>query len=110
MNRSVGFTVAAAAGLILALAGCSSHGKVKAGLASASANPAVVQAEAKVKNCVATELVKGKNAVISCIAPAGSKAAVTTCVQGVIASGSFVTKAGRLAAEQAAANCVVTHG
>ena len=89
MRKSFGLAVSAAAVGMIALAGCHSSGKVKSGLASASANPAVVQAEAKIKACVSQDLFKGKAVILACIAPAGSKTATEAALQADLASANL---------------------
>lgn len=114
MNKTVSFTVAVAAGLILALAGCHS-GKVASGLASATANPAASQAAAKVQGCISKDgfiTAADRQNLITCVAPAGSKAAVETCLQNAVtADNLLVTKADRQKFENTdAPNCVVLNG
>lgn len=100
-------TAVAVAGLVVLAAGChgGGSGKVKADLASASANPAVVAEKAKIEGCVTAHLAAGHQAVINCIAPAGSGPAVQACVTAALTKDGVLTKAARQAFYQDAADC-----
>lgn len=107
MNKGIGIAVAVAG--MVALAGCNgSHSaKIKSDLSSASANPAVVAAKAKVEGCVSKEIASGTKAIINCIVPAGSGPAAEQCVTSALASDGLLTKAARVKFYQDAANCGV---
>jgi hypothetical protein len=114
MRKSLGVTLAGLAILAcLAVAGCTKSHPAAQARASAAAsaiqnNPATTAAEAKVQTCVGTELVRGYNAVITCIAPPGTGASVKACVGLKLQADGLTTKADRLKFYQDAANCAVS--
>lgn len=108
MKRTTTVLVAGLVVLSAATAGCGPHSKVKADLASASANPAVVAEKAKIEGCVSAHLAAGHQAVINCIVPAGSGPADEQCVTAALNTDGVLTKAARDKFYQDAANCAVS--
>jgi hypothetical protein len=115
MTKPLGMTLAAAGVICLAVAGCNSHPKAQAKASAAAsalqANPAMQAAQAKAQACLAQQG-PHLHALITCIAPAGSKAAVENCLSLTFAhDGLLVTKADRVKWEQTdAPNCIVAAG
>lgn len=120
MTKPLGMTLAAAGIVCLAVAGCNSshpkaHAEASAAASAIQSNPQMAAAQAKIQACIAKSgfiTHADRVALINCIAPSGSKAAVEQCLQtAAIKDNELVTKADRQQFEQLdAPSCVVTHG
>lgn len=99
-----------------ALTGCavhatqSAHPKATAAVSAIAKNPATVRAEAIVKSCITAENGIQLRQLARCIAPAGHKKALESCLTQALIRDGFITKADRSKFEQTdAPECVVNN-